>query len=499
MGNASAPKIIIRPCLEMLPFEILEEIYKHLGTIDDAHHLARTCKRINQVMDLDGVYKRIMGMIIVPYTYIKSYKTNKYQVNSKVHRFDKQLCNLLVAHHHILEHFTENGIFPQCKDPSLPTSDQGPDPGAVDLSRATCPSWKSPEYEWRITDTEIFDILARWQGLREIQHLYTKQTASKMSYLNPWMWGQHDELQLAALHRHYIYITNMGFEGVRVDALPNRDTHMDSFDAEQTDRFYVALTLNWVLQQHRWCLISLNCATPMIAEKAKSAFEAMLQHDEARWGKRSLLDELDLLEVYEFLYHAMLPVAFRVLHGDGQTSGIGRTRVGQQAYEVSAGRLLRRRLQTKMAMFQPPDIVEAILLAQHTGPVMEYDDALQSPRATFNSTTLSAAWRPGMVTYRHESFGFLPSGTILSMGNRGARRPEVLGDMHYLYLSETRVYNAIRAFCRQGLPDPREKEFHKYWADSLRGGMFWFAQSSGKAECRIDRLREAPERKDCEF
>jgi hypothetical protein len=66
------------PVLTDLPGELLEMIFRHLGSIDDVHHFGRTCRKLSAVIERQIIYTKIMRSVIsqAPYVLQVSYRTN---------------------------------------------------------------------------------------------------------------------------------------------------------------------------------------------------------------------------------------------------------------------------------------------------------------------------------------------------------------------------------------------------------------------------------------
>ncbi|KAF2120609.1 hypothetical protein BDV96DRAFT_565167 [Lophiotrema nucula] len=84
-----------------LPTELLEQIFHSLESIDDVHHLARSCQATYHAIRQHSVYVEVMRSVIS---------------QSIVHRFDLQLCYLLDLHREVVKHFEKSGnLLPQTR------------------------------------------------------------------------------------------------------------------------------------------------------------------------------------------------------------------------------------------------------------------------------------------------------------------------------------------------------------------------------------------------
>lgn len=141
-----------------MPPELLESIYHHLHTIDDVHNLGRTHSKIFYIIEIRIVYTEIMRSIIG---------------RSCVHRYDLQLCSIIDLHRKVLEHFGDDGI------PSRGTSNQShqrykrrEESLASTTAVADCPFDPCATCT---PDAIVYNILARYQGLRVIENLWPRR------------------------------------------------------------------------------------------------------------------------------------------------------------------------------------------------------------------------------------------------------------------------------------------------------------------------------------
>jgi hypothetical protein len=86
--------------LTALPNELLAHVFKHLASVDDVHHLGRSCKAAYAIIKDQSTYVKIMRSVIGC---------------SQAHRFDIQLCQMLEVHNYAVSHFRTPGL------PFIPT------------------------------------------------------------------------------------------------------------------------------------------------------------------------------------------------------------------------------------------------------------------------------------------------------------------------------------------------------------------------------------------
>ncbi|EUC33392.1 hypothetical protein COCCADRAFT_96199 [Bipolaris zeicola 26-R-13] len=184
-----------------LPNEVLESIYHALGSIDDVHHLIRTCKITARVTCQRKVYLGIMRSIIH---------------HSPQHRHDYQLNKMLAVH---------------------------------------APNW---------SDMAICDVLARYQGLRILEDIWLSRQLEEEDYLSVSDAEDHqefsegfftlvtraDELNEGQLQRRH--------------PKDKHTCSYTSMNPDQRARFYAAVVRIWLANEVRWALTNFDSAKNLL-------------------------------------------------------------------------------------------------------------------------------------------------------------------------------------------------------------------------------------------
>ncbi|OCL12490.1 hypothetical protein AOQ84DRAFT_152993, partial [Glonium stellatum] len=266
-----------------LPNELLVQIFCSLDDIDDALHFGRACTVINRILKSPEFYLVIMRSIIV---------------SSNTHRFDIRLCHILDLHRELVNYFSAGGAN---------ISAYAPTPGTT---LYTLNSWETKLHECimdcpdEIEDEQVFDTIARWQGLRVLQDLYISKELAQKDYIHPKYYSEDIFQRLDLLQNR---VTESLEDKPPTSTKPNGQKR--TFDAEQTSRFYSAVTCYWLYNEIRWCLSHISYSDWRVPDLLRNTLLAHLDS----LTSSPLLFTLDVLSIHEFLYSHLLPLHSRGL------------------------------------------------------------------------------------------------------------------------------------------------------------------------------------------
>lgn len=285
----------ITKSLTSLPPELIQSIYHHLDTIDDVHSLGRTHSKIFHVIERRTVYTEIMRSIIG---------------RSWVHKYDLQLCSILDLHRKIVQHFRDGGM------PLSVSSDQGRqsyNQWEESLANSTvlleCPFGPCPTC---IPDTVVYDILARYQGLRVMQDLWLTRQIEKPDLL-----AADDVLDVdddEFLRRYKCLLDrSQDFRQGDLASRTKKDLATRSYtqlNPDQSGRLYSAIVFIWILNELRWVLT--NFQYPLRSHRYIGILDKC-RADLIQLAHNPVLDQLDRYAVFTFMYHHLLPLHSPVL------------------------------------------------------------------------------------------------------------------------------------------------------------------------------------------
>lgn len=269
-----------------LPAELIEMIYHQLDSIDDVHSLSRTCSTAYHAIEKRTVYTKVMRSIIG---------------RSWQHRFDLQLCNALELHREIVRHFE------QCGKP-LPVSakhDLHDNDWETKLANVTyIPECGYGPCAICIPDTVIYDILARYQGLRVLEAMWLKRQLEEPDILTADATTQDEHF----LHRYLDLLGRVrdfesGDSPARTPTEP-ATRHYTELNRDQRGRFYSAIVFVWILNELRWALTNFDHRSPNLC------LVRILERSRKDLTKRQhepVLDQLDQHAAFTFIYHHLLP------------------------------------------------------------------------------------------------------------------------------------------------------------------------------------------------
>jgi hypothetical protein len=279
-----------------LPPEVLELVYHYLENIDDVHSFGRACSTTYHVIKRQTVYTEIMRSIIG---------------RSWQHRYDIQLCNTLRLHGDVVRHFQQGGSpFPvSASQPILSGEDYTDWEKALAMTTVT-PKCASGACTTCLPDAVVYEILARYQGLRTLEDMWLRRQFEDPDLLAAD--ASQDEKEFL---RRYACLLGRAqdFEQGDLEARSMMDpaTHgYTCLNADQRGRFYSAVTFIWILNEIRWMLTNFLYPTQTYRHTALldccKANLTTLCHNH-------ILDQLDQFAVFTFMYHHLLPLHSPVL------------------------------------------------------------------------------------------------------------------------------------------------------------------------------------------
>lgn len=259
-----------------LPNEVLELIYRALGSIDDVHHLIRTCRTTSRVTCQRNVYLDIMRSIIH---------------HSPQHRRDYQLNKILAVHAHFVACLLGKTTgLRATKHPLSALNDH-----EVSIIEAL---YLNPrQANW--SDMAICDVLARYQGLRVLEDIWLSRQLEEQDYLSTNDVRDHQEFsgKFATL----VARADEFAEGQLQRRHPkDKHTHFyKSMNPDQRARFYATVIRIWLMNEVRWMLTNFDC-TKKLLDPCKRMIKYNVQDT-------SLVEGLDECAVFAFMYHHLLP------------------------------------------------------------------------------------------------------------------------------------------------------------------------------------------------
>ncbi|KAF2691361.1 hypothetical protein K458DRAFT_426689 [Lentithecium fluviatile CBS 122367] len=325
--------------LVQLPAELLEQIYHYLGSIDDVHHLARTCKVTYDVIERLPVYTGIMRSIIG---------------NSRDHRFDIPLSKMLDLHCRTVQHCTK------WRAP-LRATRQTPDEDLhefetrlVSTITDDCPHGSCTSC---LPDTRVHEILARYQGIRILEDEWLARQLTDSDLLSADF--STDEL---SFRQRYLKVRQWD-DDFREEGLAARFSaetqSYTRFNADQRSRFYNAVTSVWLLNEIRWVLTHFEHPAPSFVLQLR-----LLDSCKDWIGRQTavpLLDDLDRHAVFKFLYHHLLPTHGRFLADRGPPTVPLAFPLRRDQDRVDGARFTQIFLMAGQTYFHPPDLIDLVV------------------------------------------------------------------------------------------------------------------------------------------
>ncbi|KAF1915161.1 hypothetical protein BDU57DRAFT_498901 [Ampelomyces quisqualis] len=476
--------------LQSLPSELIELIFRFLGSIDDVHYLGRACQKTFSIIQRQALYVSIMRSVIT---------------QAPQHRYDLQLY----------------------KNP-LPATWANQLPHASNdwecaLVGATTPnSCAKTSCTQCLPDEVIYDILARYQGLQVLEDLWLERQVDASDFFSA---DESPDANALTLARGYQVVINRD-EMYRDGELPaRRSTTLGAAEhatlkPDQRARFYSAVTFVWFLNEIRWAFT--NATFPTRFDVQRRILEACKEHFSAQ-TRTPLLDELDRYAMFRFLYHHLLPVYGTFLADQC---------VGELPFTFSTdfdkdfgftSRLLQLFVTAAQTYFQPPDLIDLVIRSKASRyppyavvTLPGSTKTWQRPSQAFTFTHPPSRRRPfALYDYRPMTL-FDPrchrlisrrTATHLNLIARSSfhQTTHTVSPTVRMPMSPNHAYNmrdhAAEYFLEQVLvafdmyanPDPELGDvrecFKKRWDDKL-WEVWWWAGGEDKARAKMERWRK---------
>ncbi|KAH7559426.1 hypothetical protein BM1_04363 [Bipolaris maydis] len=465
-----------------LPSEVLELIYRALGSIDDVHHLIRTCRTTARVTCQRNVYLDIMRSVIH---------------HSPQHRRDYQLNKILAVHARFVAFLS--GKMTGVRATKHPSS--GLNDLEVHLLRLLC--LNPHKADW--SDMEICDVLARYQGLRVLEDIWLSRQLEEQDYLSAGDASDHQEFS----DRFITLVTRADeFAEGQIQRRHPKDKHTHSYKnmhPDQRARFYAAVVRIWFMNEVRWMLTNFDC-TKLLLGPCQRMIKLYVQDG-------FLTERLDECAIFAFMYHHLLPRNIKFL-ADRDSSKLPFTFESDfRKDNVQCCRLLQACLTAAQAHFQPPDLIDLVIRSSLSRrppyPEMtmpELSEAWRHPQSTdsppnmdlFHKDMAPMALRVCIRHLQrigrssiHEDVNHL--GRVQNMAqfwyNPLVPRLLDIPDWAMTYL----VHGVICEFekdksCQEGLVDMKSV-FEKKWKE-VQWEVWWWANNDDKARMKMERWRQ---------
>ncbi|KAH6614937.1 hypothetical protein C7974DRAFT_402938 [Boeremia exigua] len=337
-GRSNTPGDLVVKGLLSLPPEILEIVYHHLDSIEDVHSFGRTHSKMYDVVKRQTIYTEIMRSIIG---------------RSWAHRYDLQLCRVLKLHEEVVRHFQEGGKpFPVSYSQGGPSYNEWETKLA---SATTVPECAYGPCATCMPDGLVYEILARYQGMRVLEHMWLERQLQEEDFLSAGPTTSDQDLV-----RQYTYLLDRAqeFKQGKFSARSSEDPatlNHTKLNPDQRGRFYSAITFVWVLNELRWVL------TNFIFPSRSTRLNDILDRCRADLTNRChnpLLDQLDQHAVFTFMYHHLLPLHSPVLQDQNSSKLPLTLNTDWMTDGAQSARFLQLFLLAGQTYFQPPDLVD---------------------------------------------------------------------------------------------------------------------------------------------
>ncbi|KAL9621391.1 MAG: hypothetical protein Q9160_004151 [Pyrenula sp. 1 TL-2023] len=320
------------PCLGNLATELVLSIFESLEHLDDAYHLARCCKRFNQIYE--GQRLSILASIIV---------------YSKAHRFDKLLSNAITVNQDWCvqdSHYTDlsidlrmhddcrRGVRRRLKELLDPKPER--QPGHRPSDRA-------------LPELILWDIVARWGAMQALGHLYLdsgvkeKFCTFKIQWpfeANNFNFASPGDIGLGPCHTR-----------ARAATRP--------MDAHNNARLYTAVSALWLLQELEMAALTAYWETSTDLRSTRSQLANTVQI-----LITSVTEALDLVEATDFLLSFCLE---RLFAGCANSLTWLRGTLWQHPSYIARNGLLPENARGVLQrILRPSDILELVLLSTHS-------------------------------------------------------------------------------------------------------------------------------------
>ncbi|KAF1972866.1 hypothetical protein BU23DRAFT_554710 [Bimuria novae-zelandiae CBS 107.79] len=479
------------PGLLSLPLELLENVFYRLDSIDDVHHFARVSKRTYDVIRLSSAYTNIMRCIIG---------------FAPQHRFDIVLCGLLQVHRDIVAHFAEHGS----NSPLLLATQPNLQHGSFEAQLFTIVSdeCSSGPCKKCLPDNRVYEILARYQGLRVLEDEWLARPL-----------GTHDLLAVEQtvdrdpfVQAHKLLLKQHEDFKDNVDPRTDRDsfaaTHYISFNPDQRHRFHAALISVWVLNEVRWIFAQFTSQrgqpVSSIQLKLLDLYKDMVERHKI---ETPVVDEADRYAMWQFLYQHILPLYGSFL-ADQDCFQLPLTYPSVFAESPHRTRMFQLFLLAGQTYLQPPDLID-LVLRYRTSRKKPYPE-LKIPSSTRFYRRPVERNLFGSGTYDESRVRSLENHAILELNtivratiNQSEEKPFISwvtpsgSDWLFCAIDESATYFSRAIMTRfeadmkkdfhtvkrlETIIESQREEWNKVWWE-----VWWWANSEDKARVKIER------------
>jgi F-box domain len=321
-----------------LPSEVITLIFCNLRDIDDVNHLSRSCRRLHSILQNEATYLIVMRTIIVSFGITNNLKLDGVscpylQSQSDVYENDLALCTIIETNQAFSEFYQTHAERP------LESGIKGSDLPNLAHER--------PE---ELTAERVYTIICRWHGLRVLQELYLDVTIGTQYYESTFPFaGDFDPADMTLSTESSVRVSHL-------QSLPAGDNAGKSFDAQQTQRFYKALTSYWLAMEAHW----------LLCRSVQDTWEELWNLSDSVediWSgnlRGGLLESLEVLEVYDFVYGFLLRMIFPNVETTlPWLSGSGSYYFENNTFAPSEWVFF---LQNCRLFLRPPDIIELLAM-----------------------------------------------------------------------------------------------------------------------------------------
>jgi hypothetical protein len=200
--------------------------------------------------------------------------THYWQLSSSIHAYDIKLCYFQDA----VQDFSSKHL----RSSHVPTP--------LEL-RPSSACFEKCFHAESVSDQQIWDIVARWQGLRPLQHLYLNPAIRSEYTGSLCVTGSDNPPETGVLN-----ILGLARDGKETRHTNNEISTTRAFSSAETVRFYRALTGYWLANESRKLAEQCRYTLQSTQNKIYCMVDSM-------WEQRTDLQEsLDILEVFDFIY-----------------------------------------------------------------------------------------------------------------------------------------------------------------------------------------------------
>ncbi|KAF2631999.1 hypothetical protein BU25DRAFT_406521 [Macroventuria anomochaeta] len=475
--------------LTSLPPEVLELVYHHLDSIDDVHSFGRAHSKTYHIIKRQTVYTEIMRSIIG---------------RSWAHRYDLQLCNIIQLHRDVVRHFQQHGQ-------PFPVSSEHSGQGYNEWESRLASTTIVPECAYGpcaacIPDVLVYDILARYQGMRMLEDIWLSRQLEETDLLAAD--ATQDEKELV---RRYACVLGrvQDFEQGDLEARSMKvpATHgYTKLNSDQRGRFHSAVTFVWILNELRWVLTNFVYPSRshrhiQILDRCRADFTGLCHNP--------LLDQLDQHAVFAFMYHHLLPLHSPVLQ-DQNSSKLPLTFNTEWLTDgAQSSKFFQLFLLAGQTYFQPPDLID--LVVRH-----KISQSAPYPEMTLPTTTeqwvrpSKAFTFPADVVFDDYTNRFTQLfNTHISLINRSSFIQSQANNINHAFRRSPPTSSSITDLAGRYFIDsavaaiekgesykegnrPARDMFSGEWQNLGMWSVWWWANSEDKARAIIARWGEKP-------